>query len=115
MKLVEKNKDNTYVRSLLNNPKVQEIQNDFDSARVYLAKWSLGVKEEANKYKLNNQLDESYRQILVHDMGFDITEDTTFTEEEINRAMERNFPLTRQKWESLFEITRAGCLLPLEK
>ena len=103
VKLVEKNKDNAYVRSLLNNPKVQEIQNDFDSARVYLAKWSLGVKEEANKYKLNNQLDESYRQILVHDMGFDITEDTTFTEEEINRAMERNFPLTRQKWESLFD------------
>lgn len=103
VKLVEKNNDNPYVQNLLKNPKVQEIQNDFDSARIYLAKWSLGVKEEADKYKLNHQLNESYRKMLTNDLGFNIDTDSNFTDEELNRAMERSFPLTKLKWDSFFD------------
>ncbi|SMN21353.1 similar to Saccharomyces cerevisiae YDL234C GYP7 GTPase-activating protein for yeast Rab family members including: Ypt7p (most effective), Ypt1p, Ypt31p, and Ypt32p (in vitro) [Maudiozyma saulgeensis] len=103
VKYIEQNNDNPYVRNLLKNPKVQEIQNDFDSARIYLAKWSLGVKEEANKYKLDNQLNESYRKMLTNDLGFDVDTDSSFTEEELNRVTQRNFPLTQQKWESFFD------------
>lgn len=103
VKFVERNNDNPYINNLLKDPKVQEIQNDFDSARIYLAKWSLGVKEEANKYKLDNQLNESYRRMLTKDLGFDVDADSSFTDEELNRVMQRNFPLTRQKWESFFD------------
>ncbi|KAG0658383.1 GTPase activating protein [Maudiozyma exigua] len=103
VKFVERNNDNPYINNLLKNPKVQEIQNDFDSARIYLAKWSLGVKEEANKYKLDNQLNDSYRRMLTKDLGFDVDADSSFTDEELNRVMQRNFPLTRQKWQSFFD------------
>lgn len=103
VKLVEKNQDNPYVAKLLRNPKVQEIQDDFDSARIYLAKWSLGVTEEANKYKLDHQLNASYRQLLTRDLGYNVDTDADFTEEELNRAMQRNFPLTQQKWDSFFD------------
>ena len=103
VKLVEKNQDNPYVAKLLRNPKVQEIQDDFESARIYLAKWSLGVTEEANKYKLDHQLNASYRQLLTKDLGYNVDTDADFTEEELNRAMQRNFPLTQQKWDSFFD------------
>lgn len=103
VKLVEQNRENRYVKQMLENPRVQEVQDDFDSAKVYLAKWALGVKEEADRYQLNNQLNETYRKLLTNDLGFDITADTNFSPLELNKAMQRSFPLTRPKWESFFD------------
>ncbi|CCD26568.1 GTPase-activating protein GYP7 NDAI_0H03950 [Naumovozyma dairenensis CBS 421] len=120
IKFIDQNKDkipmdNPYVNSLLQNPKVQEIQEDFDSARIYLAKWALGVKNEAENY----QIDESYRRLLMNELneqdmagaaaggndnfGFEIDMDFKFTDEELNNAIQRNFPLTRNKWDSFFD------------
>ncbi|CCF58616.1 hypothetical protein KAFR_0F00190 [Kazachstania africana CBS 2517] len=103
VQLVERNKNSFYVQKLLKNPRVIEIQDDFDSARVYLAKWALGVKEEADNYQSMHRLNEHYQRILKNDLGFDMTSDVSFTQEELNKAMERNFPLNRQKWNSFFD------------
>ncbi|KAG0654363.1 GTPase activating protein [Monosporozyma unispora] len=103
VKLVEQNRENRYVKQMLENPRVQEVQDDFDSAKIYLAKWALGVKEEADRYQLNNQLNETYRKLLTNDLGIDFTGDTNFSPLELNKAMQRSFPLTRPKWESFFD------------
>ncbi|GAW19006.1 hypothetical protein ANO14919_084900 [Xylariales sp. No.14919] len=37
------------VRRLMGNPEVQTIQNEFDSARIYLARWAMGIAEQSEK------------------------------------------------------------------
>jgi hypothetical protein len=37
------------VRRLLHNPEVQTIQDEFDSARIYLARWAMGIAEQSEK------------------------------------------------------------------
>ncbi|CAR27176.1 ZYRO0C10670p [Zygosaccharomyces rouxii] len=103
VKIAERNSDSPYVKKLLANPRVQEVQDDFDSARVYLAKWALGVKQEAENYQRNHRETEVYRRLLTNELGIDGENDVKFTDEELNRALERNYPLTRQKWDSFFD------------
>lgn len=103
VKFAEKNGDNPYVRKLLENPRVIEVQDDFDSARVYLAKWALGVKQQADQYQKTHELSDSYRKTLTQELGFDSESDVQFTDEELNKALERKFPVTRQKWDSFFD------------
>lgn len=103
VKIAERNSDNPYVKKLLANPRVQEVQDDFDSARVYLAKWALGVKQEAENFQRNHKETDGYRRLLTTELGIDGENDVKFTDEELNRALERNYPLTRQKWDSFFD------------
>ena len=102
VKFVDKHNGNPYVKKILANPKVQEIQDDFDSAKIYLAKWALGVKEQAEKYQVTNGLDDTYRRLLFNELGND-GEDVKLTDEELNVAMQRSHPLTKQKWQSFFD------------
>lgn len=102
VQFVDKHNNNPYVKKIMTNPKVQEIQDDFDSARIYLAKWALGVKEQAEKYQTANGLDDTYRRLLFNELGSD-GEDVKLTDEELNIAMQRSHPLTRQKWDSFFD------------
>lgn len=37
------------VRRLLKNPEVQTIQDEFDSARIYLARWAMGIAEQSER------------------------------------------------------------------
>ncbi|KAL2760857.1 hypothetical protein ACRALDRAFT_2092973 [Sodiomyces alcalophilus JCM 7366] len=37
------------VRRLLRNPEVQTIQEEFDSARIYLARWAMGIAEQGER------------------------------------------------------------------
>lgn len=104
VKIAERNSDNPYVKKLLANPRVQEVQDDFDSARVYLAKWGLGVKQEAENYQRNHKETDIYRKLLTSELGIDGKNDVKFTDEELNRALERNYSLTRQKWDSFFDV-----------
>ncbi|CEP64606.1 GTPase-activating protein GYP7 LALA0_S12e02784g [Lachancea lanzarotensis] len=102
VKFVDKHNNNPYVKHILKNPKVQEIQDDFDSAKIYLAKWALGVKEQAEKYQAKNGLDDTYRRLLYNELGSD-GGDVQLTEEELNIAMQRNHTLSRAKWDSFFD------------
>lgn len=103
VKFAERNGDNPYVKKLLENPRVREVQDDFDSARVYLAKWALGVKQQADQYQRTHELSDAYRRTLTLELGFDSQSDVQFTEAELSKALERKFPVTRQKWESFFD------------
>ncbi|TVY81018.1 GTPase-activating protein GYP7, partial [Lachnellula suecica] len=37
------------VRRLLKNPEVQVLQDEFDSARIYLARWAMGIAEQGER------------------------------------------------------------------
>jgi TBC1 domain family member 15 len=39
------------VRRLIQNPEVQTLQDEFDSARLYLARWAMGIAEQSEKEK----------------------------------------------------------------
>jgi TBC1 domain family member 15 len=39
------------VRRLLHNPEVQTLQDEFDSARLYLARWAMGIAEQSEREK----------------------------------------------------------------
>ena len=40
------------VRRLMKNPEVQTLQDEFDSARVYLARWAMGIAEQGEKDRM---------------------------------------------------------------
>ena len=39
------------MRRLIQNPEVQTIQDEFDSARIYLARWAMSIAEQSDKEK----------------------------------------------------------------
>lgn len=39
------------VKRLLHNPEVQTLQNEFDSARLYLARWAMGIAEQGDRHR----------------------------------------------------------------
>ncbi|CDO94088.1 unnamed protein product [Kluyveromyces dobzhanskii CBS 2104] len=101
VKMIDKHSDNVYVKQLMRNPRVIEVQDEFDSAKIYLAKWAMGVKQEAERYHKLHHLDETYKRILKSELG--ISNDVELSVEEINTAVQRSFPLTKKKWASLFD------------
>lgn len=50
------------VRRLLHNPEVQTLQDEFDSARLYLARWAMGIAEQSEREK--NQRIWTARDVL---------------------------------------------------
>ncbi|MCJ1321035.1 GTPase activating protein [Xylographa vitiligo] len=47
--IVENPKVPPQVRRLMKNPEVQTLQDEFDSARVYLARWAMGMAEQSER------------------------------------------------------------------
>jgi hypothetical protein len=41
------------LRRLLRNPEVQTLQDEFDSARIYLARWAMGIAEQSERDRNN--------------------------------------------------------------
>ena len=39
------------LRRLMQNPEVQTLQDEFDSARIYLARWAMGIAEQSEREK----------------------------------------------------------------
>src|SRR5690606_13228082 len=37
------------LRNLMRNPEVQTLQEEFDSARIYLARWAMGIAEQSDR------------------------------------------------------------------
>ncbi|KAK5993697.1 GTPase-activating protein GYP7 [Cladobotryum mycophilum] len=88
------------VRRLLRNPEVQTLQDEFDSARVYLARWAMGMAEQSER-------DRRQRVWTAQDvMGL---EDTDVGEFELLDGAsslsleERRKPLTMEEWETFFD------------
>ena len=89
------------VRRLMKNPEVQALQDEFDSARIYLARWAMGIAEQSEREK--NQRIWTAKDVLE-------MEDTTVGEFEIldisggAAAMgERRKAVTIKEWSGFFD------------
>lgn len=94
------------MRRLLRNPEVQTIQDEFDSARLYLARWAMGMAEQSDRDR--NQRIWTANDILE-------LEDTDVGEFELVDGSsglsleERRKPVTLKEWNSYFDA-RTGRL-----
>ncbi|EPE09161.1 gtpase-activating protein gyp7 [Ophiostoma piceae UAMH 11346] len=88
------------MRRLLRNPEVQTIQDEFDSARLYLARWAMGMAEQSDRDR--NQRIWTANDILE-------LEDTDVGEFELVDGSsglsleERRKPVTLKEWNSFFD------------
>jgi len=93
------------VRKLMRNPEVQTIQDEFDSARIYLARWAMGIAEQSER--------ERSRRIWTARDVLDM-EDTDVGEFELldtsSMSLEdRRTPVKLGEWNGFFD-TRTGRL-----
>lgn len=90
------------VRRLLKNPQVQTIGEEFDSARIYLARWAMGIAEQSERDR--NQRIWTARDVLEledTDVGeFELLEGTTSITLEEKRKR-----VTLNEWNSWFDDT----------
>ncbi|KAG7289556.1 hypothetical protein NEMBOFW57_005927 [Staphylotrichum longicolle] len=88
------------VRRLLRNPEVQTLQEEFDSARIYLARWAMGIAEQSERDR--NQRIWTAREVMEledTDVGeFELLDSTSsLTLEQIRK------PITLKEWKSFFD------------
>ncbi|KIV99937.1 hypothetical protein, variant [Verruconis gallopava] len=86
------------VRRLLHNPEVQTLQDEFDSARLYLARWAMGIAEQSEREK--NQRIWTAKDVLE-------MEDTDVGEFELLDAgklslTDRRKPVDMKEWNGFF-------------
>jgi hypothetical protein len=88
------------VRRLLRNPEVQTLQEEFDSARIYLARWAMGIAEQSERDR--NQRIWTAREVMEledTDVGeFELLDSTSsLTLEQIRK------PVTLKEWKTFFD------------
>ena len=90
-------------RRLLQNPEVQTIQDEFDSARLYLARWAMGIAEQSEREK--NQRIWTAKDVLE-------MEETPVGDFEIldmqaggMSLKDKRKPVTLEEWESWFDVS----------
>ncbi|KAK4127571.1 putative GTPase activating protein [Parathielavia appendiculata] len=88
------------VRNLLRNPEVQTLQDEFDSARIYLARWAMGIAEQSERDR--NQRIWTAREVMEledTDVGeFELLDSTSsLTLEQLRK------PVTLKEWRSFFD------------
>ncbi|KAI5924740.1 GTPase-activating protein GYP7 [Camillea tinctor] len=98
--IIENPKVPPQVRKLLRSPEVQTIQDEFDSARIYLARWAMGIAEQSER-------DRSQRIWTARDvMEMEDTDVGEFELLETTSSLslgERRRPVTLKEWNSFFD------------
>ncbi|OTA91768.1 hypothetical protein M434DRAFT_22230 [Hypoxylon sp. CO27-5] len=87
------------VRRLMRNPEVQTLQDEFDSARIYLARWAMGIAEQSERDR--SQRIWTARDVMEledTDVGeFELLETSTLSLEE------RRKTVTLKEWNTFFD------------
>lgn len=87
------------VKQLINKPEVQRIGNEFEGARVYLAKWAAQVKEEAEESQKKFQINEETYTVINKELGNEI-----LTDAEVSKASRRQ-EISKTEWNSFFDFS----------
>ena len=89
------------VRRLMKNPEVQTLQDEFDSARVYLARWAMGIAEQSEKEK--SQRIWTAKDVLEMEDS-DVGEFEILDMEAGNLSLaEKRKPVSIKEWQSFFD------------
>lgn len=91
------------VKQLLNKPEVKRIGDDFDSARVYLAKWAMGIAEEAERSKSAIVWNDGYQDILSSSVG-------DFELLSVDFRVERRNEVGMAEWNAFFDHSGRLCI-----
>ncbi|RAR01402.1 GTPase-activating protein-like protein gyp7 [Stemphylium lycopersici] len=87
------------VKRLIQNPEVQTLQDEFDSARLYLARWAMGIAEQSERER--NQRIWTAKDVLAmeeSDVGdFEILDMDKMT------MADRRKPVTLTEWKGFFD------------
>ena len=111
--IVENPKVPPQMRRLMKNPEVQTLQDEFDSARVYLARWAMGIAEQSEK-------ERSQRIFTAQDI-LDL-EDTDVGEFELldmeagNMSLrEKRQPVSMKEWNGFFDAQTGRLLVTVDE
>lgn len=105
--IVENPKMPPQVRRLLRNPEVQTLQEEFDSARIYLARWAMGIAEQSERDR--NQRIWTARDVLEMEET-DVGEFELLDTEMGSLSMrEQRKTVTLKEWNTFFD-QRSGRL-----
>lgn len=80
------------VRAMLNIPEVEQLGQDFDSARVFLAEWALGIAQD------QQDIQKKKLDVVWSDSGID----DDFLLVSTQSAVERRNPVTLDEWNHFF-------------
>ncbi|GAB7350250.1 hypothetical protein MBLNU459_g0900t1 [Dothideomycetes sp. NU459] len=86
------------LKRLLQNPEVQTVQDEFDSARLYLARWAMGIAEQSER-------DRNQRIWTAKDMlEMEDSEVGEFEILDVNTlSLDRRKPVTKKEWDGFFD------------
>ena len=89
------------VRRLMKNPEIQTLQDEFDSARLYLARWAMGIAEQSEKEK--NQRIWTANDVL--EMEESAVGDFEILDMEAGKMSleDRRKPVTLKEWNGFFD------------
>ena len=97
------------VRRLMRNPEIQTLQDEFDSARIYLARWAMSIAEQSERER--NQRIWTARDVLEMENSsvgdFEILDLETGT----MAIHDRRRVLTMKEWEGFFDPTSGRLLV----
>ncbi|KAI9802824.1 MAG: GTPase activating protein [Piccolia ochrophora] len=89
------------MRRLMKNPEVQTIQDEFDSARLYLARWAMGIAEQSEKER--NQRIWTAKDVLEMEDS-EVGEFEILDVEAGNLSLsEKRKPVTLKEWNGFFD------------
>ena len=99
--IIENPRVHPQLRRLMRNPEVQTLQDEFDSARVYLARWAMGIAEDSERER--QQRIWTARDVLE-------TESSDVGEFEILDAanmslVDKRKPVTLKEWTDWFDAS----------
>ena len=99
--IVENPKVPPQVQRLIKNPEVQTLQDEFDSARVYLARWAMGIAEQSEK-------ERSQRIFTAQDVleleDTDVGEFELLDMEAGNLSLgDKRKPVSMKEWKGFFD------------
>lgn len=88
------------VKAMLKVPEVEQLSNDFDSARIYLAEWALGIAENSDpRYDVvwMDSYDDLISSVGATDEEYDVIS--------LANSVERRNPVTLEEWNSFFDLS----------
>jgi hypothetical protein len=100
------------VRRLMKNPEVQTLQDEFDSARLYLARWAMGIAEQSERDR--NQRIWTAKDVLAMEES-DVGDFEILDMEVAKLSMsDKRKPVTLEEWNGFFDNTGRLQLTPDE-
>jgi hypothetical protein len=97
--VVENPKMPPQVRRLIQNPEVQTLQEEFDSARLYLARWAMSIAEQSERER--NQRIWTAKDVLAMEQS-DVGDFEILDMDKMTMA-ERRKPVTLKEWKGFFD------------